>query len=286
MEKESRFIIYKKYPKDWEKMNIKEKIKKGLEFSIVSFIINNYSPIRDFFEDTDNLCVEFNEGPDFFLYPNEVNSKILGLEITDCYVNSGKNYNRNILSVHSDLEKICGEVIKEVCSDDLRQKINYLRVVFTHDIMVGCSFDKMELKSELKDSILHNNKNCNRKYVCRTEAGYSPVYPEDKIKLLLNSNKMYFIPHINDVVQFQKEIGVDDYDPVQLSISLKEDKLVDYKQNCKYIVDKWWLCINVPYSSFMNPISYHLPDAFTSKYDRILLVSESYGYNIHLIYEL
>lgn len=285
MRKKSEFIINKKYPEDWDKKSEQEKRKKEQEFGVASFFLYNYPQIKDFLESADNLCVEFNEGPDFFVYSNEDSLEKLGLEITDCYVDR----RRNNLSICSDLEKICRGVIKDIQKKEpskLYQKINYISVTFRHEVMACDLYDKKKLESELKDFIIDRNK-LNGEYVCQVDIGYSVVYPEDENapKVFLNSNMAYIVPHISDIAQIQKEAGLE-ADPVQRSIKDKEKKLVEYKQQCKYTVHKWWLCINVPESAYMNPISYHLPDNFKSKYDKIFLVTRSfYGCGVYLIYE-
>ncbi len=285
MKKECEFIINKIYPDDWEKYNEKEQEKKEKEFGVALFFLNNYYPIRETFKGANCLCVESHEGPDFFVSSNEESSEIFGLEITDCYINT--EHNRNFSSVHSDLEKVCKEVINDIKATvniNSYKKINYISATFTHEVMTGEYFDKKRLKSELRDFIFDKSKH-NGEYVCQVDVGYSAFYPENFPKILVYSNMAYIVPRICDVVQMQKEAGIDDNDPVLRSIAVKEKKLVDYKLNCKSSVHEWWLCINIPKSAFMNPISYHLPKNFTSKYDKIFLVAESfYGCGVHKIY--
>lgn len=281
MKKECELTFNKIYPDDWEKYNEKEQEKKEKEFDVALFFLNNYHPIRETFKGANCFCVEYHEGPDFFVYSNEEWSEKFGLEVTDCYVNT--EHNRNFSSTHSDLEKVCKEVINDVYINSY-EKINYMSVTFTHEVMTGEYFDKKRLKSELRDFIFDKSKH-DGEYVCQVDVGYSVLYPKNTLKILLNSNMAYIVPRICDVVQMQKEVGIDDNDPVLRSISEKEKKLVGYKLNCKISVHEWWLCINIPKSAFMNPISYNLPENFTSKYDKIFLVTKSfYGYGVHKIY--
>lgn len=289
MKKEYEFIIYKKYPENWDKMSENQRKKKEYEYDVASFFLHNYPLIKDFFEGAD-LCVEFDENPDFFVYSNEGSSKKLGLEITDCYIKKRNQKEHHLLSTYSVLENICRNVVKDIQKAEkanLSPKANYIRVTFTHEVMTGYHFDKNRLMLELKDFIINKNKH-DGEYVCQVVMGYSTAYPEDgnAPKVFINSDLMYIVPHINDVVQIQKDAGVEDNDPVQRIISEKEKKLIKYKQECKYAVHKWWLCINVPKSAYMNPVSYHLPNNFKSTYDKIFLVTRSfYGCGIHLIYE-
>lgn len=285
MRNDLEFIIKKIYPENWDKIGEQERIKKEKEFGIASFFLYNYPTIKDFLKGTDYLCVQFYEKPDFFLYSNEESSKKLGLEITDCYVNTESN--RNILSIYSDLEKICKEVVDDIVKNNCiasHKRINYINVTFTHEIMIGAQFDKKGLKSELRNFILDKDK-YNGEYVCKVDVGYSVVYPEDKLKILLNSNMAYIVPRIGDVVQIQKNYGIENPDPVLRCIAEKEKKLVAYKQGCKYAISEWWLCINIPENAYLNPVSYNLPENFTSKYNKIFLVTRAfYGCGVHLIY--
>lgn len=290
MKEKLKLIINKKYPENWNKKNEEYRRKKEDEFDTASFFLYNHSAVKDIFEGADSLCVEFDDSPDFFVYSNEKSSKKLGLEITDCYVNEVRNSKkpRNLNNVYSDLEKICNEVIKDIQKNDksnLYQKVNYISVIFTHEIMIGAQFDKRRLKLELRNFILNKNK-YNGEYVCKVDVGYSFVYPKDKLKILLDSNMMYIVPRISDLVQMQKAAGVADCDPVLQSIASKEKKLNIYKEKCKYDVHEWWLCINVPKMAYMNPISYRLPNNFKSKYDKIFLVTKSFFKDgVYLIYE-
>lgn len=277
MKKDFDFVINKKYPKYWSDFNEKEKIKKEEEFNVVSFFLNNYSPVRELFHKTNNICVEFYEGPDFLVSLDEDSYEKIGLEITCCFADK----KRNALSLYSDLKKLCEEVIRNINKTENRnfyQDINYINVTFTHKVMIGELYDKNKLKSELKDFIICKNKH-DGEYVSHVETGYSVVYHNLNISVYFDM--MYIVPRICDVVQIQKEKG----DPVMLCIAEKEKKLACYKQNCKFSVHEWWLCIDVPKSAFMNPVSYHLPEKFTSEYDKIFLITQSiYGYGVFLIY--
>ena len=290
MKEESEFVINKKYPENWDKKREQEQRQKEQEFDVVSFFLYNCPAVKDVFEGEDSLCVEFDEGPDFFVYSSEESSKKLGLEITDCYVNieSNRKKKRNLNSVYSDLKKICARVVEDIQKEDkanLYQKVNYIDVTFTHEVMIGANFDKDKLILELKDLIINKNKH-DGEYVFQVDIGYSVFYPENGLKVSLNSNMMYIVPRISDVVQIQKDAGVENYDPVLQSIAQKEKKLVDYKQKCKYAVHKWWLCINFPEMAYIDPTPYRLPDNFKSKYDKIFLVTRAFfGCGVHLIYE-
>lgn len=121
MKKESEFVIKRKYPKDWDQYSEQKRNQKEQEFGIASFLLNNYSPFNHLFKGADILYLEDHEGPDFLVYSNEKSSKKLGLEITDCYLNSENKKSRNIPSTVSDLEKICEEVYKDI------QKKNRMR---------------------------------------------------------------------------------------------------------------------------------------------------------------
>ena len=165
----------------------------------------------------------------FFVYSSEESSKKLGLEITDCYVNieSNRKKKRNLNSVYSDLKKICARVVEDIQKEDksnLYQKVNYIDVTFTHEVMIGANFDKDKLILELKDLIINKNK-YDGEYVFQVDIGYSVFYPENGLKVSLNSNMMYIVPRISDVVQIQKDAGVENYDPVLQSIAQKEKKI-------------------------------------------------------------
>lgn len=285
MEKDCDFIINKKYPNDWDKYSEKARKKKEQEFGVAFFFLNNYHPIKETFKGANSLCVESCEGPDFFVYSNEESSERVGLEITDCYLKTERN--RNFLSIHSDLEKICKEVIEDIkktTNISSYKKINFISATFTHEVMIGEYFDKERLKSELKEFIFDKSKH-NGEYVCQVDVGYSALYPENLPKVLVHSNMAYIVPRICDIVKMQKEAGIEDNDPVLRSIAVKEKKLVDYKLNCKSPVHEWWLCINIPKNAFLNPISYHLPEDFISKYDKIFLVKRSFfGCGVYKIF--
>lgn len=288
MKKESEFIIIRKYPKDWYQYSEQKRKQKEQEFGVASFLLNNYSPFNRLFKGADILYLEDHEGPDFLVYSNEKSSKKLGLEVTDCYLNSENKKSRNIPSTVSDLEKICEEVYKDIQKKqnaDSCQNVNYIKATFTHAVMIGQYFNKKELASELKDFIINKNRR-DGKYICNVEIGYSAAYPNDKLKVFIYSNMAFMVPRICDIVQQQKETGINNYDPVLQSIAKKEALLTQYKQRNKYEVHKWWLCINVPQNAYMNPTAYHLPKDFSSKYDKIFLVTRFfYGYGVHLIYE-
>ena len=167
MKKESEFVIKRKYPKDWDQYSEQKRNQKEQEFGIASFLLNNYSPFNHLFKGADILYLEDHEGPDFLVYSNEKSSKKLGLEITDCYLNSENKKSRNIPSTVSDLEKICEEVYKDIQKKqnaDSCQNVNYIKATFTHAVMIGQYFNKKELSSELKDFIINKNRH-NGKYI-------------------------------------------------------------------------------------------------------------------------
>ena len=72
-----------------------------------------------------------------------------------------------------------------------------------------------------RDFIFDKSKH-NGEYVCQVDVGYSAFYPENSPKILVYSNMAYIVPRICDVVQMQKEAGIDDNDPVLRSIAVKE----------------------------------------------------------------
>lgn len=176
---------------------------------------------------------------------------------------------------------MCNEVVCEIINvgdADLSRDINYINVTFAHKIMVGEWFDKKKLKSEIK-SFLINGKKQECDYVRKLEAKYSAIYPSNNIKVDLNSDMMYLVPRMQG-------IGIGDQDPVIRCIDKKEKKLNCYKEKCNDTVSKWWLCIEVPEDAYLNPQSYRLPEAFTSEYNKIVLVTKSiFGFGMHLIFQ-
>lgn len=263
---------------NWEQFSPQERAKKDKEVFIATFMLKE-APCSVSTEESDELCMELHEEPDFLLYSKKDCAHKIGLELTKCYMNNTKNSSK----VHSDLELICKRTIEKIQRAN-GVKCNYAKVTFAREIMEGEKYDKKKLRRELKSFILNGTKQ--GEYVRNVVVGYSDAYPTTNIKVMVFSEMMYFVTPINRITQTWKGDRKIDFDPVRVCIEEKEKKLIEYKQKCAGSVEQWWLCIEVPEDAHINPSSYVLPENFDSGYDKIFIVTTAiYGYGVQLIYE-
>ena len=264
---------------NWEQFSPQERAKKDKEVFIATFMLKE-APCSVSTEESDDLCMELHEEPDFLLYSKKDCAHKIGLELTKCYMNNTKNSSK----VHSDLELICQRTIEKIQRAN-GVKCNYARVTFAREIMEGEKYDKKKLRRELKSFILNGNKQ--GEYVRNVVVGYSDAYVATDIKIMVFSEMMYSVIPVNSIIiKSWNGDRMIDLDPVRVCIEKKEKKLIEYKQKCAGSVKQWWLCIEVPEDAHINPSSYALPENFDSGYDKIFLVTTAiYGYGVQLIYE-
>ncbi len=134
MRMKTEIYLNRIYPANWNTLNVRDKEKKEREYNTISFLLKS-SSVKPMFAEVNSLVVEFYEEPDFIVHSHDLTFRKIGIEHTKCYVQERNNTPK----INSDLEKICIEIIDEINEKAplISSNLNYINVVFAHDIMVG-----------------------------------------------------------------------------------------------------------------------------------------------------
>ena len=203
------------------------------------------------------------EKPDFKVTDNS-NKAVIGIEHVSCY--PLKDQHPLHTHIVKGLSKLCRECISELQNNGFfREEIPYsitIKVPIELYLYGYAHSEEGTIKDEIKAQIGHERKES--KYISEVRISYrtEPVEIPPKISIQIQ-------PDMLVIIQPNEQ-------SIREAIENKSKKLSSYKNGNKDIT-KWWLCLEIPYNSFIGTIKEDLPEPIKSEYDGIYLVNTNSG---------
>lgn len=231
---------------------------------------------------TVNIIECSNERPDLKIQIQD-DSDIIGIEHTQCY----PTCNDDLGEAKTSYRKICTPIIEKIKKSSLFADMggkapNHFVIKIYHEKLF-CRISKLDKNRIYKEiTMLINNKakkesRCSTNIISDISFWYDKDTSDIEISIDIESNMTYLVSQIANL----------NPNPIIERIKKKELLLAEYKQNpANSNVNKWWLMIQIPRFSYLNPLSYELPEDFSSNYDKIILVKDSgLGIGTYILYD-
>lgn len=255
-----------------EKQKKKKKIELGaLQFSLPFIFADNT---------TVNIIECSNERPDLKIQIQD-NSDIIAIEHTQCFPTCNDDLGEAKALYRKKLTPIIEKIRTTGVFADMGDKTpNHFSFKIHHEKLF-CTISELDREEINREVIMFINNKAKKqsKYATNIFSDISFWYDKyiNDIEIDIESNMAYLVPRITDL----------NPNPIIKRIAEKEHLLAGYKQNpANSNVNKWWLMIQIPRFSYLNPLGYKLPEDFSSKYDKIILVKDSgLGIGVYTLYD-